>query len=150
NRRRLDAEGVRDALLCTGGRLDPALGGSLLETADREYVTNDQSKDQARYDTPRRSLYLPIIRNAIYDLFAAFDYADPSVPIDRRPESTVAHQALLFMNGPLVIQTATAVAQAVLAGAPGDPERVEAAYRRVLGRAPSPEEAARALDFVAG
>ncbi|MCC6407631.1 MAG: DUF1549 domain-containing protein, partial [Planctomycetes bacterium] len=78
NRRRLDAEVMRDAWLAVSGRLDAALGGRSMSTASGEYVTNDQSTDQARYQSTRRSLYLPIIRNAMYGFFAAFDYNDPS------------------------------------------------------------------------
>jgi hypothetical protein len=76
NRRRLEAEPLRDAVLAVSGTLDKTMGGSLLATGDAAYVTNDQSRDQAQYAAPRRSLYLPVIRNSIYDLFQSFDFGD--------------------------------------------------------------------------
>ncbi len=108
--RRLDAEEVRDSLLVVSGRLDPALGGSLLLTQNREYVNNDQSANLVDYTVPRRSLYLPIVRNAIFDVFAIFDFNDPSVPLEARPRTTVAHQSLFAANAPLVRESAEALA----------------------------------------
>jgi hypothetical protein len=148
NRRRLDAEALRDGWLAASGLLDPALGGSLLSTKDRDYVTNDQSTDQARYAAARRSLYLPIIRNAMYGMYAAFDYNDPSVPVEQRPQTTAAPQALLLMNSPLVGDCSRKLAEDVRAAATDDDGRIAAAWRRALARAPSAAERERALAFV--
>jgi hypothetical protein len=147
NRRRLAAEELRDALLFTAGRLDPALGGSLLEIGNGEYVTNDQSKDAARYDSPRRSLYLPIIRNAMLDLFSTFDYPDPSTTVEARPSTTSPTQALYLMNSPLVVDAAARLAEAALERSPDPQPRVNELYRRAFGRAPTAEESARLLGF---
>jgi uncharacterized protein DUF1553/uncharacterized protein DUF1549/cytochrome c len=150
NRLRLDAEGVRDALLARAGLLDLALGGSLLGANDGDYVTNDQSSDQARYGTMRRSLYLPIVRNSMYDLFSAFDYRDPSLPVDARSSTTAPAQALWLMNSPLVLESSKKVADELTAAVAAPPARVEALYRRLLGRAPLAHERELALAFVAG
>jgi hypothetical protein len=139
---RLPAEGVRDALFAVAGTLDRTLGGSLLSTGDRDYVTNDQSNDRARYDAPRRALYLPIIRNAMYDLFTAFDYADPSVHIEQRPQTAVATQALLLMNDPQVAQQAKALAARRPTG--DDDTICRWLWRQALCRQPSPRELASA------
>ena len=147
-RRRLQAESVRDAMLAVAGTLDRKLGGSLLETNDRGYVTNDQSNDQARYDAPRRSLYLPIIRNAMFDLFAAFDYADPSVHLEQRPSTAVATQALLLLNAPFVRDQSQAfAARADKAGA-DDATRIEFLWQEAYGRAPSPSERQHAAQWL--
>lgn len=53
NRRRLEAEPLRDAILAVSGTLDRARGGSLLTTPNAGYVTNDQSRDQALYAAPQ-------------------------------------------------------------------------------------------------
>ncbi|HEX6885930.1 MAG TPA: DUF1553 domain-containing protein [Planctomycetota bacterium] len=149
NRRRLDAEGVRDAVLARAGTLDLALGGSLLETKDGEYVTNDQSSDLARYASTRRSLYLPIVRNALYDFFAAFDYRDPSMPVEQRIATTTPAQALWLLNSPLVLEAARTLATELAAAQPEPAARVAALYQRVLGRAPDARERDLALAFVA-
>ncbi len=149
NRRRLDAESLRDAWLAASGRIDLALGGTLFTTKDGEYATNDQSADVARYQSTRRSLYLPIIRNAMYGFYATFDYNDPSVPIDQRSETTAAPQALFLMNSPLVIESARALAELAAKTDPDDERaRLEFVWRRTLGRAPSSSERERALEFL--
>ncbi|MFY9342102.1 MAG: DUF1549 domain-containing protein, partial [Planctomycetota bacterium] len=124
NRNRLPAESIRDAMLAIAGNLDRTLGGSLLTTGDRGYVTNDQSANAAHYDAPRRSLYLPIIRNAMFDLFAAFDYADPSVHLEQRPQTAVATQALWLLNAPFVSGQAKVLGKRALAAAPDDEARL--------------------------
>ncbi len=147
NRHRLDAESLRDALLAASGALELTLGGNLLEVGNGDYVTNDQSEDGARYDSLRRSLYLPIIRNAMFDLYSAFDYPDPGVTLEARPTTTSASQALYLMNSPLVLQASERLANGALA-ASGGAARVAFLYRAAYGRAPSPAELARALEFV--
>jgi hypothetical protein len=148
-RRRLQAESVRDAMLAVAGTLDRKLGGSLLGTGDRGYVTNDQSNDQARYDAPRRSLYLPIIRNAMFDLFAAFDYADPSVHLEQRPSTAVATQALLLLNAPFVRDQSAAFAARVQAAGPDDETRIGFLWQQAYGRAPTPAERQHAAHWLA-
>ncbi|MBW3623514.1 MAG: DUF1553 domain-containing protein [Armatimonadetes bacterium] len=148
-RRRLEAEPFRDAILAVSGKLDRTRGGSLLDTPNNDYVTNDQSRDAARYESARRSIYLPIIRNALYDFFQAFDVGDPSTVNARRATTTVAPQALFVMNSPFVVEQSKAFASGLLAQAKLEDEgRVREAYRRALGRSPEPPEVARALDYL--
>ena len=111
-RRRVEAEIIRDAVLATSGDLDRSVGGTLLGIGDHDYVTNDQSGNGAKYDSNRRSIYLPVIRNAMFGLFTAFDYPDASTPIDCRPHTVVAPQALFFMNAPFVETAAMKIAGA--------------------------------------
>ena len=146
SRRRLEAESIRDSMLAASGQLDRALGGSLVEAKNGDYITNDQSKLAARFDAPRRSLYLPVVRNAMLDLFAAFDYLDPSVTVEQRPQTTSPSQALYLMNSPLVIDASRTIADAATAeDARG---RVDALYRRALSRPARDHEVERALRFV--
>ncbi|HEY2158083.1 MAG TPA: DUF1553 domain-containing protein, partial [Isosphaeraceae bacterium] len=99
NRRRLDAECLRDAMLSVSGRLDPSRGGP--------GFPSDLAADYGFHrDDDRRSVYLPAFRNAMPDLLEAFDVADPSLVVGRRNVSTVAPQALVLMNHPFVIEQA--------------------------------------------
>lgn len=150
DRQRLPAEAIRDAMFAIAGTLDRTLGGTLLGTGDRGYVTNDQSSDAAKYDAPRRSLYLPIIRNAMFDLFAAFDYADPSVHLEQRPQSAVATQALFLMNAPMVRQQAAAFAARAEAAGGDDDARIDFLWREAFARAPSARERVAAQRWLAG
>ncbi len=149
NRRRLEAEAIRDTLLAVAGRLETTMGGTLLSTENRGYVTNDQSADGANYDAPRRSVYLPIIRNAMYPFFGVFDYGDPSVHIEQRSSTTVATQALFLMNSPLALESAKALA-ARIASEVGDDltARLQRLYALAYGRAAAPEELATLREFV--
>ena len=75
------------------------MGGSLL-TDEEPRVRLDRHTRSAGpvYDANRRSVYLPVIRSGLYDVFQAFDFADPSVSNGKRIPTTVAPQALFMMN----------------------------------------------------
>ncbi len=152
-RRRLDAEALRDAMLAVSGQLDHTLGGSLMTVLNRTYAaggttTADVAK-QMHYDTPRRSLYLPIVRSAVHDFFAAFDYPDPGMLTGQRAQTTVAPQALFLMNSPFVKTQAAALAARVEKSlATDDPGRLRQAYALAFSRPPTAAETQRALAFL--
>ncbi len=145
NRRRLEAEPLRDTIHFVAGTLDTSLGGTLLGTKNGDYVTNDQSGNGARYDAPRRALYLPIIRNAVFDYLQAFDFGDPSLVNARRASTLVAPQALYLLNSPLVRAQSRAFALS-LKGT--DAGKIREAYRRAYQRLPFPAEQDRAEAFL--
>jgi hypothetical protein len=147
--RRLEAEAIRDALLAVGGSLDTTMGGSLLHVKNRDYLFNHTSQDGTKYDTPRRSVYLPVVRNHMFDLFDLFDYADASVANGDRSTTTVAPQALFMMNSEAAIRAARGLADRLLADDTADDRaRVGRLYVRAYARTPSEAEAGRALRFL--
>jgi hypothetical protein len=152
SRRRLEAEEIRDALLSVGGDLDPTMGGSLLPTANHAYVSSTASESGAgRYAKPRRSVYMPVIRSGVYDVFQAFDFADPSGPNGSRATTTVAPQALFLLNDTLILDEARALAGRLFNATTCEPEdraRVEAAYELAYSRPAAEAEVAAALDFL--
>ena len=91
--RRLEAEALRDAMLAVAGQLDPQMGGSLLHVKNRGYFFDHTSKDATTYGSNRRALYLPVIRNHVYDLFELFDFPDPGTVNGNRADSTIAPSA---------------------------------------------------------
>lgn len=145
-RRRLSAESLRDGLLGLGGQLDLTMHGQLSEDQAGKYVNG--SKLERYHETPRRSVYLPIIRSGLYASFVAFDMADPSVANGNRRESVVAPQSLYLMNGEQVHEAAAGLAQG-LSGSEAE-ARLEALYERVLNRPPETGETQRALAFLGG
>jgi hypothetical protein len=148
-RRRLEAEAIRDTVLSVSGQLDKTLGGSLLTTPNNDYVTNDQSGNGARYSEPRRSLYMPIIRNALFDMFQAFDYGDPSIVNAKRATTTVAPQALYILNSPFVQEQAGKYAERLLAENRGDTQkRIQEAYLWAYGRPITYGEMTRATRYI--
>jgi mono/diheme cytochrome c family protein len=114
-RSRLDAETLRDAILAVGGLLDPAPGGPPMASAPFQNLTatGDASRP-ALYDSRRRSVYLPILRGALYDQFQAFDFPDPAASNGDRDATTVASQSLFLMNGPLMKSAPEHLARSLL------------------------------------
>jgi len=146
---RLPAESIRDALLVASGLLDNKMGGSMLHVKNREFLFDHTSKDETKYDSTRRSVYLPVIRNHLYDVFQLFDYSDASVINSNRVSTTVAPQALFMLNSDLVNQASAALAQRILAGDhESDRERLDHAYQLCFARLPSDTEADRDLRFL--
>jgi hypothetical protein len=127
NRRRLDAEGIRDSLLSVSGRLNTAMAGpAFTDLAD-----------------PRRTLYLMSARTGANtsDFGRLFDRADPSLIVGQRGQSVVAPQALFFLNDPFVGGVAKALAARVKREAPTNTEdRIRFLYALVLGRPPTKGE----------
>ena len=143
-RQRLEAEMIRDALLAVSGRLDLAMGGTLVSWKNDEYAPADGVSDQS----VRRSVYLPVVRDRVYDVFTLFDFANPSVGTARRTPTVVSHQALFFLNSPLVRDCAQALAVSVVADSGSDPDRIQDLYHRLFSRPATEAEVARALRFL--
>ncbi len=146
--RRLEAEAIRDSLLAASGMLDLAMGGSMLHVGNREFIFNHTSKDETSYESLRRSVYLPVVRNHLYDIFHLFDYSDASVVNGSRATSTIAPQALFMMNSPLVVRAAQQLADQLLGAYEQPGDRVQQLYRRAWGRGATDSEVARAIQFV--
>ena len=145
---RLEAEQIRDSVLAVSDRLDSKIGGKTVPLRNRQFVFNHTSQDHTKYDSLRRAIYLPVIRNNLYSLFEQFDFPDPTMPTGRRNSTVVAPQALLMMNSDLVMDSASSMALILREQGTDDTERVQMAYERTLGRPPSSEETQRAIAFV--
>jgi hypothetical protein len=143
--RRLEAEEIRDSLLAVGGLLDRSMGGPVLPVKNREYLFDHTSKDLTRYDSRRRSIFLPVIRNHLYDVFQLFDTTDGAVPDGNRVTTTVAPQALFMMNSELVAEASKSLAEDLLARAAiDDSARIGRLYLMAYARRPSEAEVRRA------
>jgi len=149
NLQRLPAEAIRDAVLSVSDRLDTSLGGKTVPLRNRQFVFNHTSKDHTKYDSLRRAVYLPVIRNNLYSLFEQFDFPDPTMPTGHRNVTTIAPQALLLMNSDLVVDSADAFAERVIDASSDNESRIEFAYRVAYGRKPSADETRYVLAFLA-
>jgi len=146
--KRLDAEQIRDAVLAVSGRLDTALGGKSVPLRNRQFVFDHTSIDHTKYESLRRALYLPVIRNNLYSLFEQFDFPDPTTPTGHRNSTIVAPQALLMMNSELVMDSADALAQRLREHSMDNSARIQWAYQLAFGREPTQAEVKRAIAFV--
>jgi hypothetical protein len=150
NRRRLDADQIRDTLLAVSGRLSfDYLGPNIIGAGDIN--ANDLSAQDVEYgykyaDT-RRSVYTPAFRNKRLELFEVFDFSDINQSIGKRNVSTVAPQALYLLNHPFVLDQARESAK-YLGSAGSTDEKIVTAFKRTLGRAPSPMELEKSLAFI--
>jgi hypothetical protein len=147
-RQRLEAEAIRDSLLAVGETLDPRMGGTLLNNGNFTYVNNENSTNTARYDNDRRSVYLPVIRNTLFDFFQVFDFAEPHVPNGKRASTVIAPQALYLMNSPFVREQAAAFAGSLLSKLGSDEERIRRAYLRAYGRPATDVEVNQAIGYL--
>lgn len=148
SRRRLSAEEVRDSVLSLSGSLDEKMGGQLLPDKNRGYVTGTGSK-QGSYDFPRRSVYLPILRSAIYPVLQAFDFPDPAVQSGTRQSSTIAPQALFMMNGAIVLKETKRLAESLVAMKSfDDRNRLEFVFQKAYGRDATSDEATKILAYL--
>jgi Protein of unknown function (DUF1553)/Protein of unknown function (DUF1549)/Planctomycete cytochrome C len=148
NRVRLEAEPIRDSLLAVAGNLDGRMGGTFLNNGNFSYVNNENSTNTARYDNHRRSVYLPVVRNSVFDFFQVFDFAEPHVPNGKRASTVIAPQALFLMNSPFAKDQAMVFAESLLKGPGEDSERVRAAYLRAYGRPATGDEVWQAITYI--
>ncbi|MEX0610960.1 MAG: PSD1 and planctomycete cytochrome C domain-containing protein [Pirellulales bacterium] len=146
NRRRLDLESLRDSVLVAAGRLDETAGGPSVSLTDAPFTT-------------RRAVYGFIERQNLPAFFRTFDFANPNTHTPERPQTTSPQQALFLMNSPFVIEQATQLA--MRSQQPGESSvsspsqdaasrvrRINRLYLSALGREPSVEELADALEYV--
>jgi hypothetical protein len=135
NRQRLDFEETRDSLLFAAGQLDLTIGG--------------RPVDIGASSATRRTIYGFIDRQNLPGMFRTFDFASPDATVAQRFNTTVPQQALFMMNSPFVLQQARkVVTRADIAQAP-IAQRIALLYQTILGRAPAPEEAQLAQQFIA-
>jgi hypothetical protein len=149
--RRLEAEALRDRILATVGRLDPAAFGPPVpveEDGVGQVIVPDER--------PRRSVYLQVRRRKPLAFLSAFDAPGGELNCDRRGSSTVAPQALMLMNSDFILRQAGHFARRltreVPPGGAGGPDllerRVALAWQHAYQRPASPEEMDLACRFV--
>ncbi|MBL48748.1 MAG: hypothetical protein CMP28_07335 [Roseibacillus sp.] len=152
NRRRRDAESLRDAMLDASGELNLRMGGPSFYPLMAAEVLEGFSRKGSAWtpsgpeDRRRRSIYMVSKRHLLLPLMTAFDFPNSEKPCGQRDVTTVAPQALALMNNQFVHARSEALAGFLRrAGKEGEAESVRDAWRRVLGRAPGVEELDRSL-----
>jgi hypothetical protein len=134
NRRRLDVESWRDALLAAAGRLDRSFGGKTI--------------DLNAGDNRRRTVYCKVSRHELNGLLRLFDFPDANITSERRTETTVPQQQLFVLNGPFFVAQAKALAARLQTEAADDASRVRRAYLLAYGRPATDVEVSLALHYL--
>jgi mono/diheme cytochrome c family protein len=133
NRRRLDAEGLRDELLYVSGNIDLQPGG-----APERFTAENR----------RRTVYGFVSRRKIDAVLGLFDFPNPNSTSEQRLDTNVPLQRLFFMNSGFMLDESRALAGR-LAQTPGDDaQRITAAYRLCFQREPTTEEKRLGLEFL--
>jgi hypothetical protein len=148
DRRRLDAESIRDSLLATAGTLDRTSGGPHPFPDPRAWDFTQHKPFKGVYESNRRSVYLMTQRIQRHPFLALFDGPDTNAGTFTRVTSTTPLQALYLMNDPFVHAQAAKLAERVLAERSDDAARVERAYRLLYARPPTADESVAALDYL--
>ena len=125
---RLEGEAIRDAMLAVSNQLDRRMFGP---------GTLDQNMK-------RRSVYFFIKRSQLIPMMMLFDWPEHLVSIGDRASTTIAPQALMFMNS----QQGRSYAEAFASQLQGQPDAISQSYRLALGREPSADEQRLAQDFL--
>jgi hypothetical protein len=126
--RRLEAESIRDSMLVVSGLLDRAMYGP--GTLDP--------------NMKRRSIYFFIKRSQLIPMMMLFDWPEPLVSIGQRQTTTIAPQALAFMNNPIARAAAESLANQL-----SDVQRIDEVFLKVLSRLPTDAERQAAFRFIA-
>jgi mono/diheme cytochrome c family protein len=135
NRRRLEVEPWRDAMLAVSGLLDPKLGGP--------------SADLASPENRRRTSYAKVSRHSLDNLLRLFDFPDPNITADKRAVTAVPLQQLFVLNSEFMERQARALAARLTRGAGDDAENVRRAFPLLYGRPATDREVAMAVEFLA-
>lgn len=148
--RRLDAEAFRDALLFVSGQLDldRPLGSQVASMGSASFGSRLRQSGASEDSLECRSVYLPMVRDAVPESLALFDAADTNLVTGKRESTSVPGQALYMMNNPFVIAQSKALAQRLMKEADRPRDRVARAYEIAYGRKASALEIAAALRYL--
>jgi len=145
NRRRLEAEAVRDAVLQVAGKLDLKMGGPSFQDFVIDKPEHSPHYEYHRHDpedpkSHRRSVYRFIVRSQTQPFMTVMDCADPSMLVAKRNVTISPLQSLALLNNQLTMVMSKHFAERVDAMGSNMEEKVAAAFSLALSRPPNPEE----------
>ncbi|MDP6443408.1 MAG: DUF1553 domain-containing protein [Pirellulaceae bacterium] len=153
DRRRLDAEQLRDSLLAFSDQLDRTPGGRHPFPHRLTYFYRQHEPFVGNWTTNRRSIYMMQQRIKKNTYLDTFDGPDGNGAIGERKVTTTTLQALYMMNSEFVHQQSDAIAARIVESQDDTPSRVDWSYQTFFGRRPTVDErsfAAGALKRLAG
>jgi hypothetical protein len=145
NRRRLEAEAIRDSILAVSGKLDLTPGGPsfqdfVIEKPEHSPHYRYELADPENPKIHRRSIYRFTVRSQMQPFLTVMDCADPSMLVEKRNVTITPLQALSLLNNQLTLAMSAHFAAQVEKSAPDAAERAAAAFRLAVQRTPMPEE----------
>ncbi|TXI10159.1 MAG: DUF1553 domain-containing protein, partial [Rhizobium sp.] len=154
NRRKIDAESLRDTMLLVAGRLDDRMGGPafqdfVIEKPEHSPHYEYQLHDPEDPRSHRRSIYRFLVRSQTQPFMTTLDCADPSMIVDKRNETVTALQALALRNNKLVLSMSKHAAARITAASANNAQRIDDLYRLALGRHPTDDERTALIAYAA-
>jgi hypothetical protein len=153
--RRLEAETLRDAVMAASGRLNLQMAGPSIYPAVPRAVLEGQSRPgegwgkSDEHQAARRSVYIFVKRVLAVPELELLDAPDTTSSCEQRPVSTIAPQALTFLNGEFMHEQSRHFAARLLREAGPDPaDQVRLAFEWTVCRPPRPEELQAAIAFL--
>ena len=151
NRRRLDVEEIRDAMLALDGAIDFTVGGSMQSGVGTDGENSQDRLSLNPEKAKRRTVYLPLRRANLPSLLNLYDFGDATTVNGKRGLTNVAPQALFMLNSEFLTERSKNLADAWRRDSSlNTTARVEKAYLQVLNRKATPEEVDRALSYIGG
>ena len=152
NRRRLEGEAIRDAILQTAGVLNTKMfGPGVFPPLPTGVETRGGwKKDENPSEITRRSVYIFVRRNTRFPVFEAFDMPDTHESCSRRNNTISAGQALALLNDEQLASFGGRGFAARVANDSGMSleARVDRAWRLAYSRTPTAEERSAAVQFL--
>ena len=148
DRRRLDAEAIRDSMLHASGRLELSRPGFHPFPPRKNYKFTQHNPFQAVYPSNHRSVYLMTQRFKRHPFLNLFDGPDTNVSTPVRSTSTVPQQALFLMNGKFVRELSVEFADRILGAAKEDGDLLNFAHMTAWGRPPTEREREKANRYL--
>jgi hypothetical protein len=152
NRRRLEAEAIRDRILLAADRLHLQMGGPSFRDFVIEHPQHSPHYEYHLHDandpaSHRRSVYRFIVRSQTQPWLTTFDCADPSIQVEKRNSTVTPLQALSLMNHDLMLVMSQQTAKQIQATSANLQQQVRLAFVQILAREPNEEEAQQLLAF---
>ena len=145
NRRRLDAEALRDAMLAATGDLNPQPAqGSLIQ--HQNVLVNELPP--LHQPSRHRSVYLLMLRNSMPPELTPFNLPDSTTITGRRDNSALATQSLYLLNNDFLVEQSRRFAERVMLTSNDTTRRIQSAYQQAFARTPTGSEIQRAHDFI--
>jgi len=147
NRRKLEAEVMRDSLIAVAGKLDLTMGGPgfqdfVIERPEHSPHYQYHLADADNRAFHRRAIYRFIVRSKPQPWLTTLDCADPSMAVEKRNASVSPLQALAQMNNQLVLVMSRHFAERLDQAGGSMEERIDLAYRIAFQREAGVEERA--------
>ena len=131
-KKRLEAEQLRDSVMFVSGNLDPSLGGP---------------SGELKPSFLRRTVYGKVSRYKLDEYLQLFDFPPPAISAEKRFTTTVPLQRLFLLNSDFMQLEAEELARRVMPE-PDNRARVKKLFQVIYGRDASEEEIKIGIEYI--